>query len=181
MTGTLIEMLAQLPTRSRQNEVLTALYFDKHFGGDTKPTSSEIRSALSAARVSGAKKMNVADVLGKAAPYTHSVSKSPQGYLRWELTATGDEHVRVMLGLPAVGVTLVNRAAALDAVASRIKDEDSHHFIEEAILCLRADARRASIVFTWVAAVRELQDRVWSHGAKLVNACLLYTSPSPRD
>jgi hypothetical protein len=63
-----------------------------------------------------------------------------------------------MLGLSAVGATLVNRAAALGVVASRIKDEDSCHFVGEAILCLRADARRASIDFTWDAALRELQD-----------------------
>lgn len=47
-----------------------------------------------------------------------------------------------------------------DRIAA-IKDVEARAFASEAVDCLQIGAHRAAIVFMWVAAVHELQERLW--------------------
>ena len=43
-----------------------------------------------------------------------------------------------------------------------IRDVEAQAFASEAVDCLAIGAHRAAIVFMWVAAVHELQERIWN-------------------
>ncbi len=163
MTVTAVEFLAKLPApKSRQDLVLAALFYEHRHAGVAAVSVGNLRSFLVGARVPGAAKINLADVLGKSGALAHASGKNAAGHMMWSLTDTGDKHIRKLLDIPDQDVQLVNQAAELDLLATTISDDNVRHYVEEAILCLRANARRAAIVFMWVAAVQEIQDRVWA-------------------
>lgn len=78
------------------------------------------------------------------------------------------------------GAALVNATATLEAEAAIIVDEQARRFVEEAILCLRADARRAAVVLMWVVAIYLIQERVWGHGSAAINAVATKHNPKAK-
>lgn len=180
MNESLVELLAKLPNSTRQNTVLAAMLFDKIARGNAKTTAGAIKQLLIEAKVTNARKANVPDVLAKAGAYTHSLSKNTAGQMEWELTMTGETHIANLLGVNVPSVALVNATATLEAEAAAIADENARKFVEEAILCLRADARRAAVVFMWVVAVYMLQERVWAHGGIAINAAATKHNPKAK-
>jgi len=134
-------------------------------------TAGEIRSALAQARVPGAAKMNVADVLAKSG-HLVDTDGSRGAALLWKLTAAGEQFVRGLKGLPAADAEVEHDVADLEAMASKIKDADVREYVTEAITCLRAGARRACVVFLWAGAIRTIQDRMMAFGASAVDAAI---------
>lgn len=178
---TLVEFLRGIPGAGRKNQVLGVLYYYRLHMDQPSMTAGEVKQALISARITGARKVNVADVLAKAGALVDSPSRNPSGPKNWALTGTGEKHVRDVMGLPAASLPEPeNDVSALEAVAKKIADDNVRHYIEEAILCLQAGARRAAIVFAWVAAAGELQSRVWAHGASAVTAAAQSHSPRTR-
>jgi len=118
---------------------------------------SDIRSRLVAARITGARKWNIADVLGRGG---HRVDRATGSNRRnrWRLTETGRRYVLEMLNLPPSAIEIVNTSGALEVLTKRVSDEVVRGFIEEAVLCLKAGALRASVVFLWAGAIRNLQE-----------------------
>lgn len=180
MNDSLVELLAKLPSLTRQNTVLAAMLFDKLARGNDKTTASALKQLLIEAKVANARKVNVSDVLSKAGAYTHSLSKTLAGHMEWELTKTGETHIANLLGVTIPAAALINATATLESEAAAIADEQARKFVEEAILCLRADARRAAVVFMWVAAVYMLQEQVWPHGVAAINAAAAKHNPKAK-
>lgn len=170
MNNSLVELLTKLPTPTRQNIVLAAMLFDKIDRSNAKTTAGALKKLLIEAKVANARKVNVPDLLAKAGAYTHSLSKNGAGFMEWELTKTGETHIANLLGVAIPAAAMVKATATLETEAANIEDEQARRFVEEAILCLRADARRAAVVFMWVVAVYMLQERVWTHGEAAINA-----------
>lgn len=181
MNDSLVELLSKLPSSTRQNTVLAAMLFDRIARGNAKTTAGAIKQLLIEAKVSNARKVNVPDALSKAGAYTQSLSKTPAGHMEWELTKTGETYIANLLGVTIPVAALVNATATLETEAAAIADEQARKFVEEAILCLRADARRAAVVFMWVAAVYILQEKVWTHGVSAINGAASKHNPKVKQ
>jgi hypothetical protein len=156
------------------------MLFDKMTRGNAKTTAGALKQLLIEAKVANARKANVPDVLAKAGAYTHSLSKNTAGHMEWELTKTGETHIASLLGVTIPAAALINATASLETAARSIADEQARKFVEEAILCLRAGARRAAVVFMWVVAVYMLQEHVWSHGGAAINAAATKHNPKAK-
>jgi hypothetical protein len=146
-------------------------------------TSREIADALIKAKVPRAKKMNVSAVLGALVPRVQQLDETRNGGRLYALTDTGREYLRDNLGLAgppprkATGTGSTSPAATpgaamLETLAARVSSEDVREYLEEATRCLRADARRAAVVFVWIGAVHTLRSQVWEAGAPTIDAAI---------
>lgn len=164
---TLVEFLAPLRKSTHGSRVLAVLYYKERFENVTSLDVASLRLALRAARVAGAATTNFADVLGRL---EHLVdSKGGAGSrLSWSLTASGRARVESELAdtLKAVDATVPTKSKAdgLDAVLGTIGDAEIKRYLSEATTCLRAGALRASVVFVWAAAVRDVHHKLFVLG-----------------
>jgi|SRR6266850_282021 len=138
---------------------------------------ADLRDALVGARVvKGARTANWSDVLSRAVPYV--VATNVDGRLEWALTGSGHEYVhRLLAGGPG---EVQHEADALDALKPKIKDLEVRDYVDEAVVCLRAGALRAPVVFLWAGAVRVLQQNALAIGVTPLNAALQKHDPKAR-
>jgi len=167
---TLIEFIAPIKGGQRE-KCLAVLFFVRHYEGKPSLTVDGIREGLRRARVSRWQKINVADVLSKSGGYVDTPGLEGNRRL-WQLTLSGDEYVRVMLGLPKEDVEIQHDVTTLTKIAGRIADAVVREYVNEAILCLRVGALRAAIVFLWTGAIRTLQEQAYATGGTALNAAL---------
>lgn len=178
---TLVEFLAPLKTsRSNRSKCLAVLYYCEHYSGTASMTVEAIRTALVRARVPKAAKVNVADVLAKSGEFVDSPGADENGRRLWELTDTGDRHVRDLLGLPATEAEIEHDVSALTKLAAKVSDETVRGYVEEAIKCLQAGALRAAVVFLWTGAIRTLHAEALKKGPTAVNTALQKQHPKAR-
>jgi hypothetical protein len=162
----LIEYLKPIPASSRRQRVLATMYFLAETEGRRSVSVADIRTALVSARAPGAKTLNISAVLGNAGSYVHAETASA-GAKAWELTESGRRYVEGFAPIESADEsvkTAVKEATALRAKVAAIGDAEARAFAQEALDCLEIGAHRAAIVFMWVAAVHELQERIWATG-----------------
>ncbi|MCI2958390.1 hypothetical protein MN032_11865 [Agromyces atrinae] len=159
----LVEYLAPLSRGNQQSRILATMYFLEATTGTSKFTTGAIRDALAEARTANLKQWNLSARLGSAGHYVHAEGT---GVGRtWELTSTGRSAVAAFAPpLPAESPSVAKQseAAALRTQVAAISDVEARAFASEAVDCLDVGAHRAAIVFMWVAAVHEIQERVWA-------------------
>src|SRR6266536_5357375 len=143
---TLAEFLAPLGPGSQRGVCLAVLYYHQHHRDKPSLTTEEIRDELLRARAPKASKINVADVLNKSGALVDSPGMSGNQRL-WQLTTSGETHVRGRLNLPAPGPETENDVATLQTLAAKVSDSVVRDYILEAIKCLSVGAIRAAIVF----------------------------------
>lgn len=177
---TLVEFLAPFSRRSRQDKCLAVLYYLTRYEQSDAATVDEVRKGLERARVSGWRKMNVADVLAKSGDLVDSPS-SRGNRREWTLTGTGVRHIRNELGLPEDDPEIEHDVANLLGVVGKIKDEDVRSYLEEGVRCLQANALRAAVVFLWSGAIRVLQARLLGAGINELNTELQRHDPKARQ
>lgn len=165
---TLVEFLAAVKTAKRETLALSVLYWNERYAGKDSMTAAEVKAAAVSARITNAKSINMADVLGKAGANVDVVGNTPNGSKLWQLTETGRNSVRIIHGLPEREPELEQSVGDLEKIAAKVTDAGAKKFLEEAVLCLKVDARRAAVVFVWVGAAADLKQRIWSHGASAV-------------
>lgn len=176
---TAAEFLHPLKKAGRRDQVQAALYFLKHYQGRGAVRGSEIRDLLVLSRIPGAKGMNVSRDLANSIPFVHQPSDSGS----WAITGRGEERVRGLLGLRgrlSDSPDPEADAAILQRLARASTDDATREYIEEAVKCLRVDARRAAVVFLWSGAVSVIREEVWRHGAKAIEATLQSHNPKAR-
>ncbi|MCY1717974.1 hypothetical protein OVA26_13605 [Microbacterium sp. SL62] len=164
----LVEFLSTSGAKTWRERALVVLYWHAHFKDERALSSAQIKASMQAARVPKARQANVADVMNKAGALVDAAALGPSGERLWALTPTGQTAVRAMAGLPETQPEIEHGVEELRKVALAVTDPDVRAYVEEAILCLSVNALRAAIVFIWVGAVRVLQERVWLHGASIV-------------
>lgn len=169
---TLVEFLHPIRKGKQRDLVLAVLFYTKHYTKKDGMTAAEIKTGLTQAKIPNAKKMNVNQVVNTSAPYIHAPRGKEDGAFVFELTQSGDEHVRRTLDVPTVEPELQHEVTSLKAISAKVTDETVRGFIDEAILCLSVDALRAAIVFLWSGVVRTLHDQAWARGAATVNAAI---------
>jgi hypothetical protein len=169
---TLVEFIAPLKKRSQRDQCLAVLYFVERYKDSKAQTSAEIRTTLGQARVPRAAKINVADVMARSGHYVDAPTSNEHGHKLWQLTDSGREYVRGILGLPQEQPEIEADVSALTTLAGSITDPVVRGFVDEAILCLRVGALRAAVVFLWTGAIRTIQDECMAHGAPALNTAL---------
>lgn len=124
-----------------------------------------------------ARHANYSDILARLVPKVHRA-----GAGQWEITGTGERHVRSILELVNEGpaATPQGDVDALVALASRLEDEAVRAYVDEAIKCLGIGARRAAVVFLWSGAVYMLRERIWGFGSKAIDVALKSHFPKAR-
>ena len=115
--------------------------------------------------------MNIADILSTSAPNVETTGKEGRKFL-WKLTTSGQERVREILQLPAADVEIENDVASLQALIDKVGDPDVADYLHEAVKCLQVNALRATVVFTWSAAIKKIRDDVFSCGATQADAAI---------
>lgn len=172
MALSLVEFLVPLKKSSQRDKCLAVLYFHHTYKQVDGMTVSEIKSALSQARIPNAGKMNVAQVMADSGALVDTSDLNDKGHRRWHLTQSGVQAVRSKLGLPDESPELAHDVSQLRGHAAKVADDVVRGFVEEAILCLEVDALRAAIVFLWSGAVREMWTRAAAAGWPAVTAAV---------
>lgn len=176
---TLVEFIAPLSKKTHQDRILAVLYFRERYEQKTALTVDEVRQGLKGARAKGWAKVNVADVLSKSGPLVDT--SGLQGKRRlWNLTDSGREHVRKLLGLPQADVEVEHDVGTLEDLVANVSDVDVRGYLDEAVRCLQVGALRACTVFVWAAAIRTIQSRMIAKGSAAVTAALQKHDPRAR-
>jgi len=177
---TLVEFLAPLSKGANRLKVMAVLYFKQRYEGTESLTVDQIRTAFKQARVPGAPKLNIADILAKSGHFVDSPGVLGLKRL-WRLTPTGEKEVRTALQLPDSQPEIEHDVATLQHLVPKIADIEAREFVEEGIKCLQVGALRACVVFLWSGAMQVLHERAWSVGAPEVNAAVQKHDPkSPK-
>jgi hypothetical protein len=168
---TLAEFLAPLDRCSQREVCLAVLYYHQHYSDKPSLTVEEIRGELVRARLPRASKINVADVLNKSGAFVDSPGADGNRRL-WQLTTSGEAHIRGKLNLPAPEPEIERDVATLRSLAAKVSDSVVRDYILEAIKCLSVGAIRAAIVFLWTGAIRTLQEESLTKYAAVLNAAI---------
>jgi hypothetical protein len=160
----LVEFLHPIKNSSQRVKCLAVLYYQSHYRNIPAMTTSEVKSALTQARLPKARDMNVAQVFASAGALVDSTDTNEKGHRLWHLTETGTKEIRAALGLPDEQPEIAVDVATLETTAKGISDSLAREFVEEAIVCLQVGAMKAAVVFAWTGAIRTLHDRASALG-----------------
>jgi hypothetical protein len=177
---TLAEFLAPLGPGSQRGVCLGVLYYHQHYRGRPSLTTEEIRDELVRARMPKASRINVADVLNKSGALVDSPGESGKRRL-WQLTTSGETHIRARLNLPATAPEIEYDVATLEALAANVVDPIVRDYILEAIKCLSIGALRAAVVFLWTGAIRTLQEEAVAKHTPNLNPAISKHDPRARQ
>lgn len=176
---TLVEFLAPLAKKTHQDRILALLYYRERYEQKTTLTVDEVRQGLKSARAKGWAKVNAADVLSKSGSLVDTSGVHGKKRL-WNLTDSGREHVRKLLGLPMADVEVEHDVGTLEDLVSKVNDDDVRGYLEEAVKCLQVGALRACTVFVWVAAIRTIQSDMMTKGSAAVTTAVQKHDPKAR-
>lgn len=123
----------------------------------------EIESAAVDAGFRELRNWNISQYLGSSRGLA---IRTPQG---WELTDPGKVHLR-NLGVAKVSPGAMQVAVDLRAHLSKISDDQTRDFVEEAIRCHEAELYRAAIVMAWLGAMDVLHRHVFDNRLSAFNA-----------
>jgi hypothetical protein len=143
--------LVHQPALSNSNRLLLCLAADPL----KARTVSDIKEVAYSAGLRKAKNWNVSAYLSGTKGLAIRTS------IGWELTSTGQAHVRSIAG-PYIATPLLSTASSLRSHLPAISSLETRTFVEEAIRCLEANLLRASVVLSWVGALSLLYDHVIS-------------------
>lgn len=166
------EFLHPLSKASQRDLVLAAMYYLKRYQDKDAVTTADLATAFKRAKHTKGKRIaNLAAVMNQAVPFVESPGSDGR-HLLWALTGTGEKYVRKMLELPDAEPEVEVDVGTLQKLAASITDDAVRGYVDEAIVCLRVGALRATTVFLWTGAVVTVRDEVWAHGAPAIDAAL---------
>lgn len=177
---TLVEFLNPLKSGTIRDICLSAMYFHQRYESSSEITVEGLRALLKRGRVPRADKLNLADVLSRAAPFVHTTGKQGNRFL-WSLTSSGEDHVRGLLSLPKNDVEVENDVTTLKSLISKISDKDVADYLEEGLKCLQVDALRATVVFVWSGAIKKIREDVFACGLTNVNSAIQKHDPKAKS
>jgi hypothetical protein len=99
---------------------------------------------------------------------------------RWNLTDSGRERIRQILGLPAADIEIEHDVGTLEKLVAKIQDGDVENYLDEAVRCLQVSGLRACVVFVWSASIRTIQQRLMAKGAAAATAAVQKHDPKAR-
>jgi len=176
---TLAEFLAPIWSAPQREKCLAVLYYHLRYLSTPSLTVEQVREELLRARVPKASKINVADVLNKSGAFVDSAGLAGNRRL-WQLTLSGEKHIRAKLNLPASQPEIEHDVTTLEALAAKITDAVVREYVLEAIKCLSVSALRAAVVFLWTGAIRTLQQNALNSYHTQLNPAIMKHDPKAR-
>lgn len=176
---TITEFLHPLKKASIKKLSLSAMYFAHRFEDRNAVTVEEVKILLKTAQLPKPARSNIAAILSMSAPYVETCGKEG-AKLTWKLTATGEDFVRQLLGLPIRDVEIQRDISTLESLVTKIRNKDSRSFVEESLICLKVDALRASVVFLWAGSIRLIQEQIMKKSLKDINTAFGRHLTKPR-
>jgi hypothetical protein len=168
---TLVEFLEPLKKKSLTDKCLAVLYYETRYKNNQVLAGSEIRKRLLDSRIPNVRNANVTALLNQVGAYVDTLGLK-NGERLWKLTESGAKHIRDLLGLKVDSPEVVHDIATLENLISKVTNLDERDYLNEALLCLKVGALRATVVFAWVAAIRNIQLKCLAKGKKLMPALL---------
>jgi hypothetical protein len=108
------------------------------------------------------KKWNVSSILSG----TRGLAiRTPTG---WELGEPGKQHLK-MLGVARISPAAVQVATDLRELLTKVRDEETRSFVEEAVQCYELELYRSAVVMSWLATVHVLKSEVCQKHLKAFN------------
>ena len=156
---TIVEFLHPIKGKTQSDVCLAALYYAQRYEGQMALTVERLRALLRRGGIPRVSKLNLADILTKSAPHVQTTGREGHKLL-WALTPTGEHYVRSLVGLPEADVEIEHNVSSLETLIMSIANPEVASYVREAVICLSVNALRASVVFLWAAAAREIQNRV---------------------
>ena len=98
----------------------------------------------------------------------------------WELTSAGKLHVSKLVQ-PLSGNPIPAVASALRSHLSKLANEDTKRFVDEAVACFEGRQFRAAVVLSWVGAIALLQTHVVNNRLAEFNAEARARNPKWKD
>ena len=83
--------------------------------------------------------------------------------------------------LPAADVEVEHDVGTLETLVRKVSDSDVRDYLNEAIKCLKVDALRSCVVFTWSGAIRTLQSKLLSKGTSALTTAVQRIDPKARN
>jgi hypothetical protein len=173
---TLAEFLHPIRKQAKGEQVVATLYFFKHVLGRSSASPAEIQAALIDAQIPRARKANISQALADKVPFVNKL-----GVGNWEITDTGEGHVRDTLALAVPAPQSEEDVTALKKLSESVSDENVRDYLDEAIKCSQVGARRAAVVFLWSGAVYTIREELWRKGADKIDAALKKHNPKARN
>lgn len=152
-----------------QVAIITLLYLSAYEATDSA-TAGQVKGALKTAGKRKEARSNMADVLSKGSPNVRVAGTSGRSNL-YSLTKTGRTEAEKLVPEHTATVVTVNEAQGLESVVEGLNTA-TRSYVEEAIVCLRADALRAAVVFLWAGAVQTIQEAVVQTDKKSLDASI---------
>lgn len=166
---TLVEFVEPLRKKSLTDKCLAVLYYETRYNNNDVLSGSEIRKRLRDARLPNVQSANVTALLNQVGAYVDTPGLK-DGERLWKLTDTGSKYIRDLIGLKADSPEIIHDITTLENLISKLTNVDEKDYLNEALTCLKVGALRATVVFVWVAAIRNLQMKCLAKGKKLMPA-----------
>lgn len=173
---TLIEFIAAIKSKGYKEKALATLLYAELHEGLGSLAAGQIRDRMKSTRIKRADRINVSDVLARAAHYAHNPNSGG-----WSLTPSGRNHIRELLGLPATDIEKQQDVGKLQTVVSGISDPVIRDYVGESLICLQYGALRACVVFAWTGAIRVVHERMLTGNHAALNSALKKHDPKARD
>jgi len=172
-----LEFLSQFPNQSdfsRKSKILLFAYYLRRHQGTAEFMPPEIGACFRSALLR--QPTDLSTLLGKLSQGRDSPLIRGRGQ-RYALSINGLKEVEAITPpepSPEEGLSNFLKAAVpyLKKTVAKVQDERRREFLAEAIACLGVEARRATIVMTWLATVDHLYDYVLTHKLADFNSAL---------
>lgn len=143
---------------SRKSKILLLAYYLRQYEGKVEFSAKDIRDCCQGVLKSPSRLRQQIELLSKG---KGSVLMKGSKVGRYSLTMSGLAEVENYLSLgnkaeEVVDVFLAEAIPYLKKFVSKVWEENQQKFIAEAVSCLGVDARRATIIMTWIGAINHL-------------------------
>jgi hypothetical protein len=173
----LVEFIAPLRKRSQRDKILCVMYYYDYFEKLSPLSVDQIRKGLKNARVNNATGINISAILNRSGAFV-DIDRLDGHKRLWSITDTGKKHVASIMDI-GTSIESKNDVSSLKRIIDNIHDEYIKDYLEEALNCLKVNALRACVVFTWSATIRKVQEKILTANNKNLN--LIITKHDPKS
>ena len=164
----LVEFLEPIKKNYLTDKALAVLYYESRYNNTDVLSTSEIKARLVSSRIQKSRNANIGALLNQVGSYVDSPERK-DGERLWKLTGSGSKYIMTILEIKADSPEVLFDVHTLETLLLKIGNPDERNYLNEALICLKVGALRATVVFAWVAAIRNLQTKCFAKGIEVLN------------
>jgi hypothetical protein len=179
MPPSVVEFLDPIKDKGWRPLALGAMLYASRYEGSRYLSVDQLRAILRRARLPKVNSVNLHNVLNRSGALV-DYRTSAAGRKEWVLTLAGHEWIMPQIPVAFTPIDTASDVDDLGRLSAKVKESDVKDYLDEAIICLRAGASRACVVFLWIGAVRSLQRKLLFYPEASVNTTLQKHDPKAR-